>query len=327
MNRAAHLWPCVCLDDGQLLDAQLCAPPGDAHPDVVRLLARPRIRQITPEWYRKRMCIITASGVAALLKLNPYESQRMAIKKKTASLDFIRSHPAVSGEACREREQMSGYGAIACQWGTDHEQEAANVYSWATGIALVPGDIGLLIHEHLPFIGASPDRIAFHEPLLVEIKAPFRREIRPGYIPEYYMPQVQTQMEVCDIDQCHFVQYTPYNVCKRGQLDITLVKRDRNWWNGAQRDLQSIWNDLSSTSSPKREDNGDPERFSFADNITPSDIQSKVEDADAKDTSAATTTLTNIYHLPVGHFDITTNGAVSIRSDLLASLQRRAPGL
>ena len=50
-------------------------------------------------------------------------------------------------------------------------------------------------------------------------------------IPSYYYPQVQMQLECCDLEVCDFVQYNPQGHNKQDeQLVITEVKRDRQGW-------------------------------------------------------------------------------------------------
>jgi hypothetical protein len=62
------------------------------------------------------------------------------------------------------------------------------------------------------------------------LQCPKSREITPE-VPLYYIPQIQMQMEVCDLEVCDFVQYNPFGHNNRlEQLEITEVKRDRDWW-------------------------------------------------------------------------------------------------
>ena len=129
----------------------------------------------------------------------------------------------------------------AMSYGIQHEAEAAKVYEAVTGNALVDEDIGLLVHQTYPDFAASPDRVLKNAPILVEIKCPFKRKIQTNTVPTYYLPQVQIQLEVCDMDLCHFVQYIPpqfdendtITIKKRGLIDIAVVKRDRDWWQTA----------------------------------------------------------------------------------------------
>jgi hypothetical protein len=72
------------------------------------------------------------------------------------------------------------------------------------------GEFGCIQHDDYPFIGASPDGINIDpaSPIygrMVEIKNIFNREIT-GRPKEEYWIQTQIQMEVCDLDECDFVE-------------------------------------------------------------------------------------------------------------------------
>jgi hypothetical protein len=72
------------------------------------------------------------------------------------------------------------------------------------------GEFGCIQHDTYPFIGASPDGINIEpaSPIygrMVEIKNIVNREIT-GRPKEEYWIQTQIQMEVCDLDECDFVE-------------------------------------------------------------------------------------------------------------------------
>jgi hypothetical protein len=72
------------------------------------------------------------------------------------------------------------------------------------------GEFGCIQHDKYPFIGASPDGINIdsESPIfgrMVEIKNIVNREIT-GQPKEEYWIQTQIQMEVCDLDECDFVE-------------------------------------------------------------------------------------------------------------------------
>jgi hypothetical protein len=72
------------------------------------------------------------------------------------------------------------------------------------------GEYGCMVHPDWPFLGASPDGINV-EPAsekygrMVEIKNIVNRDIT-GIPLEHYWIQMQIQMEVCDLDECDFVE-------------------------------------------------------------------------------------------------------------------------
>jgi hypothetical protein len=72
------------------------------------------------------------------------------------------------------------------------------------------GEFGCIQHDTYPFIGASPDGINVDPASriygrMVEIKNIVNREIT-GKPKEEYWIQTQIQMEVCDLDECDFVE-------------------------------------------------------------------------------------------------------------------------
>ena len=190
---------------------------GEPHPRLKSILAQERPMQHTPEWFARRRSLLTASNIASFLGMNRYCSKRMFLRR---AWDELHNAQAISPSRSMP----------ACAWGSKHEAEAAALYSLVTGNKCWPDDVGLVVHPEMPFLGASPDRVLCDRPVLIEIKAPFKRVIEPEVIPPQYVPQVQAQMEVCDMDECHFVQFTPATLCTPGVLSVLLVRRDREWW-------------------------------------------------------------------------------------------------
>lgn len=194
------------------------------HPDVNQLLNRVRIDQHTPNWYNERRLRITASIASAILGENPFENYNSVFLKKTGR-----------GPARAE--------SAATEHGHAKEHLARHLFEQATGLDVLPVDVGLVCHNSYNFLGASPDGVGAFEPFLIEIKCPFRRTIKHE-VPMYYMAQMQLQMEVCNIDTCYFVQYCAPTVVSRGVLDIVTVKRDPEWMSKALPVFEKFWNDV-----------------------------------------------------------------------------------
>lgn len=188
------------------------------YPQLHAILKQDRPLQHTPEWFAMRRQMLTASNVASYIGQNKYCSKKRFLKRMSDDLNSPPPQPSANT------------GFDACLWGTQHEAEAAALYELFTGNRCYPCDLGLVKHPQYPFVGASPDRVLVDRPVLVEIKAPFRRVIVPDQVPDLYVPQVQTQMEVCDMDECHFVQFKPASLCTPGVFSVKLVRRDRDWW-------------------------------------------------------------------------------------------------
>lgn len=178
---------------------------------LARVLVRNnRIKQHTALWYSTRKRMITCSDIAAVLGMNPYSSRNQVFRKKTGQ-----SKPFTGNAATRR--------------GNELEAVALRRYVETTGNPVWPEDAGLLQHKDYPQIGGSPDGITLSG-ILLEIKCPLTREIIPGYIPGYYIPQVQVLMEIFDLEEAHFIQYRPATRFADEVLDITKVPRDREFF-------------------------------------------------------------------------------------------------
>ena len=224
----------VCLSqdmiENAIFEAHKPVENSELHPKLLALLNQQRPLQHTPEWFERRKSMLTASNVASFLGVNKYCSKKRFMQKVC---DELAKPPNV-------KTQSPNRGFAACQWGTKHEPEAAVLYSLVTGHKCYPEDVGLINHPTKPFLGASPDRVLCDQPVLVEIKAPFKRQIQPTEIPPMYIPQVQTQLEVCDMTDCHFVQFLPATLCSPGILSILNVPRDNEWWRQNMQEISTF---------------------------------------------------------------------------------------
>lgn len=196
----------------------------DVHPRAAALLRREQWVQRTPEWHEARRDMLTASDAAAALGVKPYKSYRgdtrVELVRKKVSNEFVNNMFVIHGQKYEDEARDKAMAALG--------ERAA--------------DVGLVRHEHLPWLGASPDGVT-NAGRLVEIKCPLKRAIVPGHVPEHYMPQIQVQMEVCDVDATLFVQYKPAAFASDGQqvLDIVVVERDRAWFADNKDALHACW--------------------------------------------------------------------------------------
>jgi putative phage-type endonuclease len=197
------------------------------HPRVLELINTEQFVQRTPEWYERRKTLMTASNAAGAIGIKPFESFRGDARE-----DCLRN--LVSG---------SFKGNIATQHGCDHEDMVRDRFCAISGETCL--DFGLLVHPTKPWLAASPDGITLNG-LMIEIKCPYKRRIVPGEVPHHYFPQVQTQMEVCQLDRCAFVQWMPAHLHPDGIeiFDIVVVERDRAWFAKHEATLYSFWEDL-----------------------------------------------------------------------------------
>jgi putative phage-type endonuclease len=111
----------------------------------------------------------------------------------TPNFKAIHPHDAVVSELPKE---------TAVDWGVKFEMVATQFYEYLKKEKVY--SVGLVTHTKYKWLGASPDGLMMSGRLL-EIKCPFRRIISDE-IPIYYWIQVQIQLEVCNLDECDYLE-------------------------------------------------------------------------------------------------------------------------
>ena len=196
------------------------------HPRVFRLLGRPQYVQRSSEWYEVRKLLMTASDAAGALGIPAWKGQRNvreALLAQKVSGTFTGNHMTRHGQKYEDdvRDRFSSILGVTCH------------------------DVGLLVHEKLEWLGASPDGVT-STGALIEIKCPYKRHPIPGEPPHHYIPQMQVQMEVADLDYCYFIQWMPSWLSSTGEeiFTIDVVERDRQWFADNVDELYRFWGDL-----------------------------------------------------------------------------------
>lgn len=168
---------------------------GDVGIDPVELSDRmdwiekqPFIEQRSPEWYKYRNSLITASAASNIFDTDA--CRKAFLREKTSPSTF-----------------RSGGGA-ATEHGIMFEDVAIGIYERRLKDTCKVGEYGCIRHAHIPHLGASPDGIITHGPrrgVMLEIKCPYTRQIT-GIPKEEYWIQVQLQLEVCNLELCDFLE-------------------------------------------------------------------------------------------------------------------------
>ena len=167
-------------------------------------------------WNIHRAGRITASNVRAVIKTNVEDPSYSLIKRLC--------YP----DTCT-------FFNAATSWGCEHESDGID--SFLAYFTVKHSDVdckqsGLVVNPKYPFLGASPDGYvvcSYHGKSLIEVKCPYRCHdksieevindkdfcltVENG---EYYLDQhhpyfyhVQCQLNVCEIDTCYFVVWSP----------------------------------------------------------------------------------------------------------------------
>jgi putative phage-type endonuclease len=178
----------------------------------IRTLQRkPQPEQRTPEWYARRNNLITASAASKAFGTQASINQLIYEKCKnydSGSGSGSNEHSSSVAPAPSTGFALQGPINSPLHWGQRYEPVTVMVYEHRNKTKL--GEFGCIQHDKYSFLGASPDGINIEpdSPIygrMVEIKNIFNREIT-GQPKEEYWIQTQLQMEVCDLDECDFVE-------------------------------------------------------------------------------------------------------------------------
>ena len=154
------------------------------HVRVKLLMKKYQPEQRSQDWYDMRYNMVTASDVGAIIGISKYQKPKDIILKKCGKTKF-------TGNKFTFHGQM-------------FEPIATQIYE--SRFQVIVHEFGLLQHETIPIIGASPDGITT-DGIMIEIKCPYTRKIT-GNVKDKatlgYYAQIQTQLEVCDLEECHF---------------------------------------------------------------------------------------------------------------------------
>lgn len=207
------------------------------HYKIEKLLKIPQYEQRSPEWFAQRQTKLTSSDAASVLGTSPYNKPHELLFKK-CGYDI---KPFV--------------GNVATLHGQKYEDTAIELYCRITGRenynfgCIAYSDVHSELEHYnsvYDFLAGSPDGIAEslynkdEEPILIEVKCPFRRKIKDGYIPIYYYPQVQLNLFICDLSIADFIEFCP----KTNKLNIVRIAKDMKWINENVPILIKFWKDV-----------------------------------------------------------------------------------
>lgn len=161
--------------------------------DYLQNIKQPQQR--TEEWYEFRNNVITASNIFNLFRT------------KQSLNTFIYDKCNNDIEKCK----ASNYSIdISSPMGWGQLFEKVSVQYYENKYNTLIGEFGCITHKKYKFLAASPDGINIKEDntkygRMLEIKNITNREINGIPKMEYWI-QTQIQMEVCDLDECDFLE-------------------------------------------------------------------------------------------------------------------------
>lgn len=163
---------------------------------ILWIAEQPQPAQRTREWMEFRHGIITAS--VAYKAVGTQAMKNQLIYEKCQPLPEYSDGPP---------EKMENTNS-PMHWGKKYEPVSIQLYNHWFGTEVA--EFGCIRHPRLSFLGASPDGIVVNPDSdrfgrMVEIKNPVSRTIT-GVAPSKYWIQMQVQMEVCNLDQCDYLE-------------------------------------------------------------------------------------------------------------------------
>lgn len=167
----------------------------DSQLEYLRSIPQPDQR--TAEWYEFRNNLITASNAYKAFENENTQNQLIYEKcniKPNKDQDLT-TNPFVNVNT-------------TLHWGQKYEKVSVMIYE--DKFNTIIEDFGCIQHNKYKFIGASPDGInvdrnSLRYGRMLEIKNIINREI-DGIPKKEYWIQMQLQMEVCNLDECDFLE-------------------------------------------------------------------------------------------------------------------------
>lgn len=196
--------------------------------NIEYLRSVPQHQQRTPEWYKRRNEMITASSAWKVFKSDSVVNQIVYEKcsaAAAASASILPTEALSSDDNDVTNETIvtastptptpaqhvkSQYVNVnsPLHWGQKYEEISRMIYESRNNTKV--GEFGCIPHSEYPFLGASPDGINIDpsSPLygrMLEIKNIVNREIDGVPLEEYWI-QMQLQMQVCKCTECDFLE-------------------------------------------------------------------------------------------------------------------------
>ena len=160
--------------------------------NLFKLKSCPQPEQRTPEWYIFRNSTLTASNIYKIFISESTQSQLIIEKCCPSDASKYKNNNLNS----------------PMHWGQKYERVSVLYYEHINNTKV--SEFGCIPHSKYSYIAASPDGIVCDEnsPIygrMLEIKNVVSREINGTPKMEYWI-QMQIQMEVCDLNECDFLE-------------------------------------------------------------------------------------------------------------------------
>jgi putative phage-type endonuclease len=145
------------------------------------------MQQNTPEWITMRKTKVGASDAPIIMGVSPFKTAYQLWQEKLG---------------LRANENT-----YAMQRGHDLEPKARYAFEQEMGFLVQPE---VRFHKTLPWMMASLDAVDVSGNVIAEIKCPGKEDHEmavSGRIPHKYFPQLQHQMEVCELEMAYYFSF------------------------------------------------------------------------------------------------------------------------
>jgi hypothetical protein len=183
---------------------------------------KPQPPQKTKEWYDFRHNLITASNAYKAFESQTVKNQLIYEKCQPLNQNLFNDNE----DDDYIKEVIMVNTTTTLHWGQKYEPLSIIIYEHNFDTKIE--DYGCIQHEKFLFLGASPDGINIEKNSprygrMLEIKNIVNREI-DGIPKKEYWIQMQLQMEVCDLEECDFletkfIEYDDFNTYKNDTLE------------------------------------------------------------------------------------------------------------
>ena len=146
------------------------------------------LKQNTAEWLQIRRSKVGASDAPIIMLSSPYATPYQLWQRKLGLIDDQITTPAM-------------------QRGHDLEEKARHELERKTGLLFAPQ---VKFHKEYTWMMASLDAMDIEGKCIAEIKCPKAEDhsiAKAGKIPDKYFPQLQHQMEVCEVEECYYFSF------------------------------------------------------------------------------------------------------------------------
>lgn len=174
------------------------------------------VKQGSPEWVTLRKDKIGASDAPVILGVSPWTTPFQLMEEKL-------------GLSVREESSSMRYGK-------EKEEEARQAFESMTGLIMFNPTV---VSKKRPWQMASYDGMTLEQDAFVEIKNAGHTDhsiALSGKVPDHYMPQIQQQIELAELDMGFYFSYN------NGEGKIVEVKRDQSFIDRINEEEEKFWN-------------------------------------------------------------------------------------